>query len=74
MKGPAATAAWILMTASTALGGNAHYPDNQPPLKPKPFTALPLGSVHGAPFGISLLGPANSDRALIGLGRRIMGA
>jgi hypothetical protein len=35
------------MTVSAlALGANAHYPDNQPPLKEKPFTALPLGSVR----------------------------
>src|SRR5688500_1447779 len=32
--------------ATTALGGNRHYPDNQAPLKDKPFTALPLGSVR----------------------------
>jgi hypothetical protein len=40
-------AAWLLVTASSAaFGGNAHYPDNQPPLQEKPFTALPLGSVR----------------------------
>lgn len=37
-----------------------------------PQITLPLGSVDGAPFGISLLGPAGSDMALIRLGRRIM--
>jgi amidase len=37
-----------------------------------PQISLPLGSVEGAPFGISLLGPANSDMALIRLGRRIL--
>ncbi len=39
-----------------------------------PQLALPLGSVHGAPFGLSLLGPAGSDRALLKLGRRILAA
>ncbi|MCC6756196.1 MAG: amidase, partial [Solirubrobacterales bacterium] len=39
-----------------------------------PQITLPLGSVGGAPFGISLLGPAGSDRALIRLGRRILDA
>jgi amidase len=37
-----------------------------------PQITLPIGEVHGAPFGISLLGPAGSDIALIRLGRRIM--
>lgn len=37
-----------------------------------PQITLPLGSVDGAPFGISLLGPAGSDLALIRLGRRIL--
>ncbi len=37
-----------------------------------PQISLPLGSVDGAPFGISLLGPAASDMALIRLGRRIL--
>lgn len=44
----AARATWFLATvgaAAAAFAGNAHYPDNQPPLKDKPFTALPLGSV-----------------------------
>ena len=39
-----------------------------------PQISLPLGAVHGAPFGISLLGPAGSDMALIRLGRRILEA
>jgi amidase len=39
-----------------------------------PQITLPLGEVHGAPFGISLLGPAGSDLALIGLGRRVLEA
>lgn len=37
-----------------------------------PQITLPLGTVDGAPFGISLLGPAGSDRALIRLARRIL--
>lgn len=37
-----------------------------------PQITLPLGRVHGAPFGISLIGPAGSDLALIGLARRVM--
>ena len=32
------------------------------------------GTVEGAPFGLSLLGPAGSDRALLALGRRLMEA
>jgi amidase len=39
-----------------------------------PQITLPLGQVHGAPFALSLLGPAGSDRALIGLARRVMEA
>jgi amidase len=39
-----------------------------------PQITLPIGEVHGAPFGISLLGPAGSDIALIRLGRRILEA
>ncbi len=37
-----------------------------------PQITLPLGSVGGAPFGISLLGPAGSDMALIRLARRMV--
>lgn len=37
-----------------------------------PQISLPLGSVGGAPFGISLLGPAGSDMALIRLGREVL--
>lgn len=37
-----------------------------------PQLTLPLGTVDSAPFGISLLGPAGSDLALIGLGQRIL--
>jgi amidase len=39
-----------------------------------PQISLPLGSVGGAPFGISLLGPAGSDLSLIRLGRRVLEA
>ncbi|MBZ9655856.1 amidase [Phyllobacterium lublinensis] len=39
-----------------------------------PQITLPIGAVHGAPFGISLLGPKGSDRALISLGRAILTA
>jgi amidase len=39
-----------------------------------PQITLPLGTVHGAPFGLSLLGPAGSDLALIRLGRNILAA
>lgn len=39
-----------------------------------PQISLPLGSVDGAPFGISLLGPAGSDLALIRLGRKVLDA
>jgi len=43
----AMSAAWLLtVLTSVAFAANAHYPDNQPPLKEKPFTALPLGSVR----------------------------
>lgn len=37
-----------------------------------PQISLPLGKVDGAPFGLSLLGPAGSDMALIRLGRRLL--
>jgi amidase len=39
-----------------------------------PQITLPIGQVHGAPFGISLLGPAGSDLALIRLGREVLAA
>jgi amidase len=39
-----------------------------------PQITLPIGEVHGAPFGISLLGPAGSDLALIRLGREVLAA
>jgi amidase len=37
-----------------------------------PQITIPLGKVDGAPFGISLLGPAGSDLALVRLARTIM--
>ncbi|MEA2710344.1 MAG: hypothetical protein QOF78_2945, partial [Phycisphaerales bacterium] len=42
----AAAVACVFVTMSAVYGGNAHYPDNQPPLKETPFAALPLGSVR----------------------------
>lgn len=37
-----------------------------------PEITIPLGSAHGAPFGISLLGPAQSDKFLIELAKKIL--
>lgn len=37
-----------------------------------PQITLPLGTVHGAPMGISLLGPRGSDRLLVALAQQIM--
>ena len=37
-----------------------------------PQVSLPLASRLGAPFGISLLGPAGSDRSLVALAERIV--
>jgi amidase len=39
-----------------------------------PQISLPLGSRLGAPLGISLLGPAGSDRSLVALAERIAAA
>ncbi len=39
-----------------------------------PQISIPLGQVDGAPFGISLLGPKDSDRALIGLAGEVLHA
>ncbi|MBL0935901.1 MAG: amidase [Rhizobiaceae bacterium] len=39
-----------------------------------PQITIPLGTVHGAPFGISLIGPRNFDRTLVALATRIMDA
>ena len=37
-----------------------------------PEISIPLGKVHGAPFGISLLGPENSDEFLIKIARKVL--
>jgi amidase len=37
-----------------------------------PQISLPVGSIDGLPLGLSLIGPRNSDRALIALARRIL--
>lgn len=37
-----------------------------------PQLTLPLSSVDDAPFGLSLLGPKGSDRALLEIGRKIL--
>jgi len=39
-----------------------------------PELTLPLGTVEGAPFGLSLIGPKGSDRALLAFGRTILDA
>ncbi len=39
-----------------------------------PQITLPLGHIDGAPFGISLLGPPDSDQALVRLGMDILDA
>lgn len=39
-----------------------------------PELTLPLGTVEGAPFGLSLTGPKGSDLALLALGQRILEA
>ncbi len=39
-----------------------------------PQISLPLAEVSGCPFGLSLIGPRGSDRALIDLARRVMDA
>ena len=39
-----------------------------------PQISLPLASRQGAPLGISLLGPAGSDRSLVRLAERIAAA
>ena len=39
-----------------------------------PQITLPLGEVDGAPFGISLLGPPDTDKAVIRLGIKILTA
>jgi amidase len=37
-----------------------------------PQVSLPLARVHGAPLGLSLIGPAGRDRALLAAARRVM--
>jgi len=37
-----------------------------------PQVSLPLASVHGAPLGLSLIGPPGRDRALLAAARRVM--
>lgn len=37
-----------------------------------PQITIPLGQVDGAPFGLSLIGPAQSDRALVTLARTLL--
>jgi len=37
-----------------------------------PQLSLPVGTVAGCPLGLSLVGPAGRDRALIGLGRKLL--
>ena len=37
-----------------------------------PQITIPLGTVHGAPFGLSLIGPAGSDRQMVALARHIL--
>ena len=39
-----------------------------------PQLSMPLGSRDGAPLGLSLLGPAGSDRILVALAERIAAA
>lgn len=38
-----------------------------------PQISIPIGEVHDAPFGLSLMGPAGSDRQLIALAAAILG-
>ncbi|HYG35790.1 MAG TPA: beta-L-arabinofuranosidase domain-containing protein, partial [Clostridia bacterium] len=38
----------LLPSTTLLLAGNAHYPDNRSPLREKPFTSLPLGSVRAS--------------------------
>ena len=39
-----------------------------------PQITLPLAEVHGAPFGISMVGPSGSDRELVKIAEAIMGS
>jgi amidase len=38
-----------------------------------PQLSLPVGTVSGCPLGLSLIGPPGRDRALLALGRRVLG-
>jgi amidase len=38
-----------------------------------PQITLPLGTIHGAPMGISLIGPRGSDRRLVAISRSVLG-
>ena len=38
-----------------------------------PQITLPLAEVHGAPMGVSLMGPRGSDKRLIAMAREILG-
>ncbi|MEZ5659819.1 MAG: hypothetical protein R3E83_15175 [Burkholderiaceae bacterium] len=39
-----------------------------------PQLSIPLASCEGGPMGISLLGPRDSDRALVALAREVLAA
>ncbi|MCB1486802.1 MAG: amidase [Bauldia sp.] len=39
-----------------------------------PQISLPVATVDGAPYGLSLIGPPGRDRALIALGRKVLGS
>ncbi|MCB1496542.1 MAG: amidase [Bauldia sp.] len=39
-----------------------------------PQISLPVATIDGAPYGLSLVGPPGRDRALIALGRKAMGS
>ena len=36
-----------------------------------PQITLPLGTIHGAPMGLSLMGPRGSDRRLVALAEKV---
>lgn len=46
MRPPPLAVAFVVLLLPTLTFANAHYADNQPPLQPTPFVALPLGSVR----------------------------
>ena len=37
-----------------------------------PQISLPMAKIDGLPLGLSLIGPRNSDRALIALANRVL--